>query len=169
VVFAPGAGVLAIDEFTETRGSSAGPSVDADAVALKQNVKAAITLMNMTKPRIRALMSNSCNDCVFTHYSILLKLTFSEKAAVKTKGDALDVMWRHSRLGRSRCQNRKGIATAAGFFFRPQVCHTLHQKMTLRCAPFAGGMNLVNLVNVFCKNGLIGVLHNIGFVVALLQ
>jgi hypothetical protein len=57
-VFAPGAGVLAMDELTDTRGNSAGPSVDANAASPKLNINAAVT-MNMAACRISALLKNT--------------------------------------------------------------------------------------------------------------
>jgi hypothetical protein len=58
-VLAPGAGVLARDEFTVTRGNSAGPSVDANAAAAKLNTKAAVTTMNVAECRINAWLGNT--------------------------------------------------------------------------------------------------------------
>jgi hypothetical protein len=57
-VLAPGAGVLAMDELTDTRGSSAGPSVDADAATTKLKINIAVT-MNIAACRINALLENN--------------------------------------------------------------------------------------------------------------
>src|SRR5947209_3463950 len=59
-----------MDEFTYTRGNSAGPSIDANAVAPKPNVKATVTLMNMTERRINALVGNNEN-WMLTTYSLV--------------------------------------------------------------------------------------------------
>jgi hypothetical protein len=53
---APGAGVLAMDELGVTRGNSAGPSVNADAVVPKMNIKAAV---NIAERRTNALLENT--------------------------------------------------------------------------------------------------------------
>jgi hypothetical protein len=45
-----------MDEFTDTRGNSAGPSIDAEAAAPKLSVKAAVMPMNMPERRISALL-----------------------------------------------------------------------------------------------------------------
>jgi hypothetical protein len=47
-----------MDELTDTRGNSAGPSVDADATTPKLNINAAVT-MNMAACRISALLKNT--------------------------------------------------------------------------------------------------------------
>jgi hypothetical protein len=76
-VFAPGAGVLAIDELTETRGNSAGPSVNADAVVPKMNIKAAV---NIAERRTNPLLENT-ETRMLTSYS-LVRTHFPGKEAV---------------------------------------------------------------------------------------
>lgn len=58
-VLPPGAGVAAMAEFTDTRGNSAGPSIDADAGAPRLNMKAVVTPINATECRINATLEST--------------------------------------------------------------------------------------------------------------
>jgi hypothetical protein len=70
MVFAPGAGVLVMDELTDTRGNSAGPSVDADAAAQKLKIKAELTLMKVDDRRTNELLINA-ETRMLTSYSLV--------------------------------------------------------------------------------------------------
>jgi len=75
--------VLASDEFTDTRGNSAGPSMVANEVAVKLNVKAAVTAMNMTERRTNALLQNN-GKWMLTTYS-LVEIHFPGKGTANEK------------------------------------------------------------------------------------
>jgi hypothetical protein len=70
-----------MDELTDTRGNSAGPSMVANAVAPRPNVKATVTAMNMNERRIHALPRN-IESCMLKSYS-LVEAYFPEKGSGK--------------------------------------------------------------------------------------
>jgi len=106
-VFAPGAGVLAIHELTWTRGNSAGPSVDADAIASRLSAKATVT-PNLTEYRINLWAKNSADEWVFTT-APYVSCFFGRTAVMKI----VMSMCGNSHLVSSWCQNQKGIVDAS--------------------------------------------------------
>jgi hypothetical protein len=100
--------VLAIHELTWTRGNSAGPSVDADAVALKLNVKATVT-PNMTEYRLNLRAKNSADEWVFTTAPCVTRFIWEDSGNEKRDVDVRQFSFSKQLVSKSEghCERRE--------------------------------------------------------------